>query len=123
MGILIFPGSASASRIAALSRATIGAGLIGPTWTPMYSGWSIGKAPLPSTVVITGGGTGLTYAPGPNYCNQPPGTTLDTFSYTLTDKDGDTSTENLTITITGTNDKPVAIAAARRLAFGPSPTV
>src|SRR6185295_7012875 len=36
------------------------------------------------TVLITGGGTGVTYAPAPNYCNNPPGTTLDTFTYSLT---------------------------------------
>ena len=35
------------------------------------------------TVVITGGGTGLTYQPAANYCNDPPGTSLDTFTYTL----------------------------------------
>lgn len=33
--------------------------------------------PANGTVVITGGGTGLTYQPNPNYCNTPPGTTLD----------------------------------------------
>ena len=39
--------------------------------------------PANGTVAITGGGTGLTYQPNPNYCNDPPGTTLDTFTYTL----------------------------------------
>ena len=47
---------------------------------------SIGSVTQPAngTVVITGGGTGLTYSPTPNYCNTPPGTTPDTFTYTLT---------------------------------------
>ena len=40
--------------------------------------------PANGTVAITGFGTGLTYAPNANYCNSPPGTTLDTFTYTLT---------------------------------------
>src|SRR5205085_5040127 len=31
--------------------------------------------PAHGVVLITGGGTGLTYAPAPNYCNDPPGTT------------------------------------------------
>ena len=31
--------------------------------------------PANGMVVITGGGTGLTYAPNANYCNKPPGTT------------------------------------------------
>ena len=39
--------------------------------------------PANGTVVITGGGTGLTYQPDPDYCNNPPGTTPDTFTYTL----------------------------------------
>ena len=29
--------------------------------------------PANGTVVITGGGTGLTYQPNANYCNNPPG--------------------------------------------------
>src|SRR4029079_5111549 len=40
--------------------------------------------PANGAVVVTGGGTGLTYQPNANYCNTPPGTTLDTFTYTLT---------------------------------------
>ena len=39
--------------------------------------------PANGTVVITGGGTGLTYEPNANYCNKPPGTTPDSFTYTL----------------------------------------
>src|SRR5205085_11811436 len=40
--------------------------------------------PANGVVVITGGGSGLTYQPNANYCNNPPGTTPDTFTYTLT---------------------------------------
>ncbi|KAB2810663.1 tandem-95 repeat protein [Pimelobacter simplex] len=39
--------------------------------------------PAHGTVVITGGGTGLTYRPDPDYCNSQPGGTRDTFTYTL----------------------------------------
>ena len=39
---------------------------------------SVDRSPANGTVVITGGGTGLTYEPDPNYCNDPPGTTTDT---------------------------------------------
>ncbi|MDC8011166.1 tandem-95 repeat protein [Tahibacter soli] len=60
--------------------------------------------PANGTVVITGGGTGLTYQPNPNYCNTPPGTTLDTFSYTLTP--GGSST-TVSVTVTCVNDPPV----------------
>ncbi len=63
--------------------------------------------PTNGTVVITGGGTGLTYAPNANYCNSPPGTTLDTFNYTVTP--GDT-TAAVTMTVTCADDPPVAVA-------------
>ncbi|HEV7509691.1 MAG TPA: IPTL-CTERM sorting domain-containing protein [Thermoanaerobaculia bacterium] len=63
--------------------------------------------PANGVVVITGGGTGLTYAPNANYCNQPPGTTLDTFNYTLTP--GSSST-TVTVTVTCVEDPPVAVA-------------
>jgi hypothetical protein len=38
--------------------------------------------PANGTVAVTGGGTGLTYAPHANYCNSPLGG-ADTFTYTL----------------------------------------
>jgi VCBS repeat-containing protein len=57
------------------------------------------------TVVVTGGGTGLTYAPDANYCNAPPGTTPDTFTYTL--NGGDTAT--VSVTVTCVDDAPVAV--------------
>ncbi|MEP7011303.1 MAG: Ig-like domain-containing protein, partial [Acidobacteriota bacterium] len=65
--------------------------------------------PANGVVVITGGGTGLTYAPNANYCNQPPGTTLDTFTYTLTPGSSSTS---VTMTVTCVDDPPVAVADA-----------
>src|SRR5262249_26535514 len=40
--------------------------------------------PANGTVVITGGALGVALPLYPNYCNTPPGTTLDTFTYTLT---------------------------------------
>ena len=66
---------------------------------------SIASVTQPSngTVVITGGGTGLTYQPNANYCNDPPGTTLDTFTYTLTPGG---STANVTVTVTCVDDAP-----------------
>ena len=65
--------------------------------------------PTNGTVVITGGGTGVTYAPNADYCNNPPGTTLDTFTYTLTP--GGSST-TVTVTVTCVDDDPVAVADA-----------
>lgn len=39
--------------------------------------------PTNGSVTVTGGGSGLTYTPAADYCNDPPGTTTDTFTYTL----------------------------------------
>ena len=62
--------------------------------------------PANGTVVITGGGTGLTYAPNANYCNSPPGTSPDTFTYTLT-PGGSSATVSMTVTCV--DDPPVAV--------------
>ena len=61
--------------------------------------------PANGTVVITGGGTGLTYAPNANYCNAPPGTTPDTFTYTLNGG----STATVSVTVNCQDDAPVAV--------------
>jgi hypothetical protein len=45
------------------------------------------------TVVITGGGTGLTYQPAPTY------TGSDSFTYTISDEDGLTSTASVAVTV------------------------
>ena len=66
--------------------------------------------PANGTVVITGGGTGLTYQPNPNYCNTPPGTALDTFTYTLTGG----STATVSVTVTCVNDEPVITSGGTR---------
>ncbi len=69
--------------------------------------------PANGTVAITGGGTGVTYAPSANYCNSPPGTTLDTFTYTLTP--GSSST-TVTMTVTCVDDPPLAVADSATVA-------
>ncbi|UOQ90153.1 Ig-like domain-containing protein [Agromyces endophyticus] len=56
------------------------------------------------TVAITGGGTGLTYAPDADYCNAPGGEP-DVFSYTLTPGDGNAQ---VSVTVTCIADAPVA---------------
>jgi hypothetical protein len=61
--------------------------------------------PANGAVVITGGGTGLTYQPNANYCNTPPGTTLDSFTYTLSPGG---SSAAVVVTVTCVNDAPVA---------------
>jgi VCBS repeat-containing protein len=54
-------------------------------------------------VVITGGGTGLTYTPKADYCND--GAPEDTFTYTL--NGGSTATVSMTVTCA--NDEPTAV--------------
>jgi len=68
--------------------------------------------PANGVVQITGGGTGLTYQPNADYCNNPPGTTLDTFTYTLTPA-GPTPTATVTVTVTCVNDPPTDIALSK----------
>ena len=58
------------------------------------------------TVVITNGGDDLTYEPDPNFCNNPPGTTTDDFTYTLAPG---TSTATVSVTVTCADDDPVAV--------------
>jgi alpha-tubulin suppressor-like RCC1 family protein len=67
--------------------------------------------PAHGAVSITGGGTGLTYAPTANYCNEPPGTTPDTFSYTLNGG----STATVSVTVTCVDDAPVAVNDSKTL--------
>ena len=65
--------------------------------------------PAHGTVVLTGGSlganTGLSYQPNANYCNNPPGTSLDTFTYTI--NGGSTATVSMTVTCV--DDPPVAV--------------
>ena len=61
--------------------------------------------PTNGTVVITGAGTGLTYQPDPGYCNDPPGTAPDVFTYTLTGG----STATVSVTVTCNDNPPVAV--------------
>ena len=65
---------------------------------------SIAVQPTNGTVAITGGGTGLTYKPAANYCNDPPASNLDTFTYRL--NGGSPGTVSMTVTCV--NDAPVA---------------
>ena len=52
------------------------------------------------TVVITGGGTGLTYAPNGNFNGS------DSFTYTIADGNGGTASGTVNVTVTSVNDLP-----------------
>ena len=60
-------------------------------------------------VVITGGGTGLTYEPDANANG------TDSFTYTIDDGNGGTDTGTVHVTITAVNDKPDAVGDAKTL--------
>ena len=57
--------------------------------------------PANGTVVVTGGGTGLTYAPANNF------TGTDPFSYTVSDGNGGTATATVVATVAAVNNTPV----------------
>ena len=61
--------------------------------------------PANGAVSITGGGTGVSYTPNASYCNTPPGTTLDTFTYTLNGG----SSATVSVTVTCADDDPTAV--------------
>ena len=63
--------------------------------------------PAGGTAVITGGGSGLTYEPDPDFCND--GSPTDDFSYTLAPGG---STATVAVTVTCVNDTPEADAGA-----------
>jgi hypothetical protein len=67
--------------------------------------------PAKGTVALTGGTsgehTGLTYQPDPNYCNDPPATNLDTFTYTLNGG----SQGTVSVKVTCVNDAPTTPGA------------
>jgi VCBS repeat-containing protein len=69
--------------------------------------------PAHGTVVIANGGANLTYQPATNYCNTPPGTTLDTFTYSLLPGG---STATVAVTVTCVNDAP-AVGGAGTVTF------
>jgi hypothetical protein len=54
-------------------------------------------------VVITGGGTGLTYSPTPDFNGS------DAFTYTIDDGNGGTATGNVSVVVTPVNDDPDAV--------------
>jgi hypothetical protein len=68
--------------------------------------------PANGAVSITGGGTGVSYTPDADYCNNPPGTTPDTFTYTLNGG----SAATVSVTVTCADDDPTAVNDAATVA-------
>src|SRR5438445_4143344 len=69
------------------------------------------------TVVITGGGTAVTYAPNANFNGS------DTFTYTISDGNGGADTATVTVTVTSVNDAPDAVDDVATLAEDAAATV
>ncbi|HKE16321.1 MAG TPA: Ig-like domain-containing protein, partial [Kofleriaceae bacterium] len=70
--------------------------------------------PSNGTVAITGSGTGVNYTPAVDYCNTPPGSSLDTFTYTLSPGG---STATVSVTVTCVNDAPVVTTSVGAAAY------
>ena len=77
--------------------------------------------PAHGTVVVAVDGSGLTYQPDPDYCNDPPGTTADTFIYTL--NGGSTATVSMTVTCTPDNPLVDTSAGSTTFTEGSAATV
>ena len=69
--------------------------------------------PANGTVVIGPGGADLTYQPNADYCNAPPASALDTFSYDLAPG---TSSATVSVTVNCVND-PAVLAGAGTVSF------
>jgi large repetitive protein len=67
-------------------------------------------APTNGTAAIIGSfpDEQITFTPAADYCNDPPGTTPDTFNYTIDDGNGGSDTATVSVTVTCVNDEPVA---------------
>jgi hypothetical protein len=77
---------------------------------------SIASATQPANgnVQVTGGGTGLTYEPDPDYCNDPPGTATDDFTYTLAPGG---SSGSVAVTVSCVNDASSVMTSLGTLAY------
>ena len=73
--------------------------------------------PAHGTVAITGGGTGVSYAPDADYCNSPGGS-ADTFNYTI--NGGSSATASITVTCA--DDAPHAVDDAATVREGAGAT-
>jgi ELWxxDGT repeat protein len=73
--------------------------------------------PANGTVVVTGGGTGLTYRPDADYCND--GDPTDDFTYTLSPGD---ATATVEVTVSCVDDQPTAVADTATVSEDAGPT-
>ena len=67
---------------------------------------SVASVTQPASGTVINNGTDVSYQPDPDYCNDPPGTSLDTFSYNLAPGG---SMATVSVTVTCVDDPPVAV--------------
>ena len=70
--------------------------------------------PANGTVQITSGGSAVTYLPDADYCNTPPGTSTDNFTYLLSPGG---SVGGVTVRVTCVNDAPRLATSSAPLAY------
>ena len=74
----------------------------------------------PANGTVSNNGTDVSYTPNANYCNNPPGTSPDTFTYTLT-PGGSTATVSVTVTCAADPPRDDAVRSRRARLHGERP--
>ena len=75
---------------------------------------AVASVTQPANGTVSNNGTDVSYTPNANYCNNPPGTSPDTFTYTLT-PGGTTATVSVTVTCAA--DAPDVTTSGGALAY------
>ena len=75
---------------------------------------AVSSVTQPANGTVSNNGTDVTYTPNANYCNNPPGTSPDTFTYTLTPGG---STATVSVTVTCAADPPDVTTSGGSLAY------
>ena len=75
---------------------------------------AVSSVTQPANGTVSNNGTDVSYTPNANYCNNPPGTSPDTFTYTLTPGG---STATVSVTVTCAADPPDVTTSGGALAY------
>ena len=75
---------------------------------------AVSSVTQPANGTVSNNGTDVSYTPNANYCNSPPGTSPDTFTYTLTPGG---STATVSVTVTCVADPPDVTTTGGALAY------
>ena len=75
---------------------------------------AVSSVTQPANGTVSNNGTDVSYTPNANYCNNPPGTSPDTFTYTLSPGG---STATVSVTVTCVADPPDVTTSGGSLAY------